>query len=304
MSMRKSCVVAASLACVAAAGPAGFWDGLAGKVEIEMKGDAVTGKLAQPGGCPLPAGTEVIKGSVLEDSVMSQVRLCVVEPKCGEQKGWADALLLFGKKGQLLSGVAAAEQACAAEAGEVRLVRGQAPAPASAPAAAPAPAEPERPIGVPQPEGTYDPRMARTAQQPSKKAKDILRDAANYLQEGKFEKAQKRFLEVVKMAPEIPEAYNGVGVTHYARQDYEKAIEWYKKAIEVEGDFGDAFYNLACSYALVGKKSMALRYLKLAAMKDFTSVDQLEQDTDLVTLRDEPDFKALVEQARNAPAAK
>jgi Flp pilus assembly protein TadD len=145
--------------------------------------------------------------------------------------------------------------------------------------------------------------MAREKASSPAKAKEIVGDGFNYMREGKFEKAQKRFQDAIKIAPTMPEAYNGVGVTFYARGDYEKAIEWYKKAIEVEGDFGDAFYNLACSYALVGKKAMALRYLKLAAMKDFTSVDQLEQDDDLKSLRDEADFKALVEQARG-PAPK
>jgi hypothetical protein len=58
---------------------------------------------------------------------------------------------------------------------------------------------------------------------------------------------------------------------------------------------------MACSYALKGKKPLALRYLRLAANKGYTEVEALDGDTDLESLREEPEFKEIREQMVNPP---
>jgi len=59
-----------------------------------------------------------------------------------------------------------------------------------------------------------------------------------------------------------------------------------------------AFYNLACSQALLGKEAEALRSLQQAVDFGFSDADYLEEDPDLTDLRDTPPFRALVHSLR------
>jgi Tfp pilus assembly protein PilF len=126
------------------------------------------------------------------------------------------------------------------------------------------------------------------------KAREILRDGAAWLDEGNFEAARRRFLEAIDVDRAVPEAYNGVGVTFRMRNDLPRALEWYKKALAVDPDFGDAYYNMACVYALEGQKELALRYLQIAALNGYASAEGIDSDPDLERVRGEPGYRALV----------
>src|SRR5262249_32846813 len=128
-------------------------------------------------------------------------------------------------------------------------------------------------------------------------AQEIARDGDSFQKEGKFERARERFLEAVRVDPQYGEGYNGVGITYYARNDLKEALRWYKKALTADPGLGDAYYNMACVYALQHEKSLSLRYLRMALRNGFTSREHLQEDSDLSTLRDDPQFQALVEEA-------
>ena len=126
------------------------------------------------------------------------------------------------------------------------------------------------------------------------RAREILRDGAAWLQEGNFEAARRRFLDAIEVDDGIPEAFNGVGVTYRMRNDLTRALEWYKRALTVDPDFGDAYYNMACVYAMEGRKDLALRYLQIAAMNGYATAEGIDGDPDLAPVREEPGYKALV----------
>ena len=69
------------------------------------------------------------------------------------------------------------------------------------------------------------------------------------------------------------------------RNDLARALEWYKKALAVDPDFGDAYYNMACVYALEGQKEMALRYLQIAALNGYATAEGIDGDPDLESVR-------------------
>jgi tetratricopeptide (TPR) repeat protein len=79
------------------------------------------------------------------------------------------------------------------------------------------------------------------------------------------------------------------------RDDLPAALGWYKRALAVDPDFGDAYYNMACVYALQGSTGMALRYLQIAAMNGYATAEGMDQDPDLERLRAEPGYRALVQ---------
>lgn len=93
----------------------------------------------------------------------------------------------------------------------------------------------------------------------------------------------------------VPEAMNGAGVTCRRRNDLPAALEWYKKALGVDADLGDAHHeDMACVYAIQGDGELALRYLQIAALNGYAGAEGIEADPDLAGLREEPACRSLV----------
>jgi tetratricopeptide (TPR) repeat protein len=92
------------------------------------------------------------------------------------------------------------------------------------------------------------------------------------------------------------EAYNGVGVAFHARGDLDEALAWYKRALEADPRFGDAFYNMGCAYALGGQRDLAFRYLRMAALNRYSEREQMEKDPDLEDLHDDPQWTEILDQ--------
>jgi hypothetical protein len=343
---------------------AGVWGGPNG-AKVELRTDAggkVIGTLVGDGGpCPLPAGTEVLRGALLDDSLGAQVRLCLLAPSCGKDPNQALAILLVTKQ---LTGGVHTKAACAAEVKALVLRRPgpQAPVvaptpterlsatpspstkvsapvavaqPGAAPGQPPArPAEPVtlasnseklpapaaqspaaaavkvakaeevpvgqipgRPVGLEHPDG-YDPRDARKGARPPPRSpvETLLFRGRDLLATGEFEKARGVFLEALAKEPTRAEAYNGVGVSFYGRLDLDEALAWYKRALEADPQFGDAYYNIACAYALLHRKPLAFRYLRLAALNRYFERQKFEEDPDLESLLGEPEMKELLAQ--------
>ncbi len=258
------------LAC--AAGPSGAraiggeYQSAIGRVRIAGDGTTFRGTLVEPSAaCPFRAGEEVLRATLLDDSLAGQVRLCLSGVSCPEAE-WASVVLL-ATKGKLSGAAHVAAKGCTAPLGKNGGV-------AFARAAG---AEAKKPV---------PPRRDE--------ARDILRDGAAYLSEGNFEAARRKFQEAIEVDAGIPEAYNGVGVTYRMRNELGRALDWYKKALAVDPDFGDAYYNMACVYALRGQKELALRYLQIAALNGYATADGIDADPDLEPLRAEPAYRALV----------
>src|SRR2546425_6308574 len=84
------------LILAAAEGP---WLANGARLELSDEGGKIVGKLAAEGGpCPVPVGTELLRGTLLDDSLSAQVRLCLVAPECGEDPSTALAVLLVTKQ--------------------------------------------------------------------------------------------------------------------------------------------------------------------------------------------------------------
>jgi tetratricopeptide (TPR) repeat protein len=197
------------------------------------------------------------------------VRVCLAGKACGAREAWGSAVLLVQDVG--LSGAVHVEaEGCRAPVGKRGgvLFRRVNATPTANPAAR---SRPDR-----------------------AKARRLVREGAAWLSEGNFEKARRQFLDAIAVDATIPEAYNGVGVTYRMRDDLPRALDWYKKALAVDPDFGDAYYNMACVYALQGSKDLSLRYLQIAAMNGYATAHGMDEDPDLERVRGEPGYRALV----------
>jgi hypothetical protein len=322
--------------------PYGEWEVAGAHLTLAAEEGVVVGRLAAEGGpCKVAVGAELLRGALLDDSLSAQVRLCLVAPECADDPSTALAVLLVSK--QLTGGVHTRNPCAAGaralvlrrpnstqalrpppKAGE-RLSRAHRPkrprkippkhlnAVARGVELNEQPLVPEsvtageiadRPVGEP-PEGEgYDPRAARKAKLGEPRTPASLMTAGKALLDaGRFERARAAFLAAVAQQPARVEAYNGVGVTYYARGDLDEALAWYKRSLDVDPNFGDAFYNMACVYAVDGKKELAFRYLRLAALNGYAGREQIEEDPDLAALRGEPQMAEIVaSMPASAPA--
>ena len=300
-------IAAPLLAALAAADALGVWTANGARLELRDEQGKVVGRLAGQGGpCALPSGTQLLKGTLLDDSLSAQVRLCVISEKCGDVDETALAVLLVTRT---LTGGVHTKAPCAADVRALVLRRPgpqpQAKAPPPNARLSPSPPKPTtqialnqkiavgdiagRPVGEPDHAAGYDPRDARDR---------TMRDAAALLKDGRFEKARALFEQVLQKDPKRAEAYNGVGVTWYARGDLDEALAWYKRSLEADPRFGDAFYNMACIYALQSQKELAFRYLRLAALNHYSEREAMENDPDLVSLRDDPQWREILGSMR------
>lgn len=89
--------------------------------------------------------------------------------------------------------------------------------------------------------------------------------------------------------------YRELGRSLYNFKNYRGSARYYELALALQPDAID-YYNLACSYALANQKEKAFESLNKALENGFTSKQQVENDTDLESLRDDSRFKALLEK--------
>ena len=90
---------------------------------------------------------------------------------------------------------------------------------------------------------------------------------------------------------------------------YQEAEALYSQVLEISRrllgpDHPDTLrtiYNLACSAAIRGDRTASLGYLRDAIDHGFSDRQMLEEDEDLASLRDDPEFRALVARAAKNP---
>ena len=61
----------------------------------------------------------------------------------------------------------------------------------------------------------------------------------------------------INMKPVFPDAINTLGVCYTKKEEYEKAIEFYEKALGQSGDHAGFMLNIAISHFMMGNKGMA-----------------------------------------------
>ena len=126
--------------------------------------------------------------------------------------------------------------------------------------------------------------------------------------------------KVVKQNPVEGRFWNQLGGVYYNQKKYARAIENYKKVIELGGSSPASFYNgnnpaivtfektsellnsspifvsynIACNYALLGDKEQALKWLEKSIDMGFPDLSYVQTDADLKALHDDSRFKELV----------
>jgi hypothetical protein len=127
--------------------------------------------------------------------------------------------------------------------------------------------------------------------------------------EGDFRAAAQNFERGISYAEDNWAAYSGLGYAELKLKNTAKAIESFQRAVALTKgarvspeQLGDLLYNLACAQSAAGQTREAVatlsRVSKLLTPAQF--VAQLDGDTDLDPLRNEPEFRRLLADARIA----
>ncbi len=78
---------------------------------------------------------------------------------------------------------------------------------------------------------------------PSMDCKREIEKGKTLVAEGKIEEAEKCFLEIVKHDSKNAEAYSNLGIISFKRQDFEQALDYFTKALEIDPFHKDAILN-------------------------------------------------------------
>ena len=73
----------------------------------------------------------------------------------------------------------------------------------------------------------------------------------------------------------------------------ERGLEWTDRARAIDPEDSGVLYNVACSYALLGRSDDAIACLEQAIRNGFGHREWLDNDSDLDSLRGDPRFQAL-----------
>lgn len=98
---------------------------------------------------------------------------------------------------------------------------------------------------------------------------------------------------VLKRTPHYIEAIIPLAEAYTRKGLYKKGLEMDLRLTELCADDPVAYYNLACSYALLGKKQEALTALQKAVALGYSDFRHLRKDADLKSLDGDPVFEKI-----------
>ena len=113
-----------------------------------------------------------------------------------------------------------------------------------------------------------------------------------------MEDAKGFYKKALMLDPNSVKVLNDLGVAYMQGRDYVEAQESFEQAIQRKPDYVDAYYNLACLYALKGEKIRSLTHLKKAISLDALVREWAKKDRDLQNLKGQTEFQEIIEVTR------
>jgi Flp pilus assembly protein TadD len=98
----------------------------------------------------------------------------------------------------------------------------------------------------------------------------------------------------LELTPDDPRALYMGAMAFSALGETDKAREWNKRALAMDPDDPSVLYNIACAFALEDQKHEAINTLRKAVDNGFGHWSWIEHDSDLDSLRNEPEFLELL----------
>lgn len=122
--------------------------------------------------------------------------------------------------------------------------------------------------------------------------------AVRCIRDKQYQAAVEELRRVLAESPFDFRAHYHLAFAYLLLKDYAKAIHHFEIAKRIHPDDQLTLYNLACAYALSGRKDEALRELDAAVSAGFDDVEHIENDPDLDSLREDPRYRDIVRKLR------
>jgi len=119
--------------------------------------------------------------------------------------------------------------------------------------------------------------------------------------EAMAEQARSKVLELgerkIALNPDDAITLSRMAVVFAYRGEKEKAYAAIDKILQIDSTDGLGRYNCACTYAILGEREKALACLRIALESGYKNIREwVKSDLDIVTLHEDPDFKALLSE--------
>ena len=121
-----------------------------------------------------------------------------------------------------------------------------------------------------------------------------IQDANRLMSEQKYQEAANVLEALTRDHPTDGYAWLQLGLCHHTMKDFKKALSAYKKAEALHYQPPTTRYNIACAYALQGDRDAAFEWLNKAIETGFANVQLLQTDRDLLSIRKDDRFNAIV----------
>ncbi|MDQ3062258.1 MAG: tetratricopeptide repeat protein, partial [Acidobacteriota bacterium] len=106
---------------------------------------------------------------------------------------------------------------------------------------------------------------------------------------------EEKYNRAIEINPNLGEAYYNLGLLLANDPNrWAEAEEKYNRAIEINPNLGDAYYNLACLNSLRHKNEKAFEYLKIAVEMDSNKKSLAKTDSDFDWIRDDERFAEII----------
>jgi hypothetical protein len=137
---------------------------------------------------------------------------------------------------------------------------------------------------------------AQSTPAPAQDADKIRKAAQAAVDKRDWDTAAANFQKLVEVNPQDGSAWHMLGYTLHGGGKWDEALKAHIKATEFKEVAPVANYNVACVYALQGKKDQAFQWLAKAAKAGFSGAEHMETDSDMDALRGDPRYQEIVAQ--------
>ena len=123
-----------------------------------------------------------------------------------------------------------------------------------------------------------------------------IKRADCYTAMGRKDAATADYRKVIDILQEHDATDITMAYAYQSLGEQEQALATIAKCIEGAPDNAELYYSISGVYGRMGKTEQALDNLRIALEKGYKDLIYIEDDTDLAALRDNPQYKALIQQ--------